>query len=428
MKKKIYFIFTAILLLIIPLKTLADETEIPDQWLFELTIKHELNIEKIQLNKHPEFFKIKKKYFFRGDEIKLAEKKYCSYEEDEESQKEKLPAGIEIKEELGINIEAIAQYLEKEIVPKWNQSKEDVRIYRDEKNLIAFEGIGIFGKKLDSFNSAKVIEKAILEEIKFATLIVNIEKPIVNVEDEELKKMGIKDLIVIGESDFSDSPRNRIHNLTTGANKFNAVLIPKGEIFSFNDILGPVNAKTGYKQELIIRGQQTIPDYGGGLCQVSTTAFRTALLGGFEIVKRFEHAYAVSHYKPWGTDATIYIGGKNFQFKNDTEGAILVQTRTEGIDLYFHFYGTSDDRKTFLLGPHMTNWRGALAARTQYTDKLAPGQTKIVSRPVNGFKVVWFRKLQKDGDILIKKIASNFQSRGLIKLVGQTKEEEVEVE
>ena len=61
-----------------------------------------------------------------------------------------------------------------------------------------------------------------------------------------------------------------------------------------------------------------LPPCGGGLCQVSSTFYRAALWGGFEIVDRKPHSYAVSYYAQvggWGLDATVYPPAVDFVFR-----------------------------------------------------------------------------------------------------------------
>src|SRR3990167_7359954 len=167
------------------------------------------------------------------------------------------------------------------------------------------------------------------------------------VREDNLLGLGLVELIAEGISSFGGSPRNRIHNIKTGAAKFNGVLISPGEEFSFNEHLGSVNASTGFLPELVIKENKTIPEYGGGLCQVSTTAFRAALLAGFTILERKEHAYRVKYYEwPYGpgVDATIYPPHPDLKFKNDTDYYVLIQTKTVGTKIIFDFYSTKAGR------------------------------------------------------------------------------------
>ncbi len=396
---------------------------IPEKWQRTLTLKHNFNAITLDLAKHPEFFHKEKDYLLKGEEVVFEQNNYCPLDKEEISP---LPNGVEIKENWSINTDELARYLEENVGTEWNKDPQNVRIYKNEEGIVQFEGIGIFGEKINSKKSAEIIKKAILNDISYITLSFEEIAPNVTVDDEELQKQGIKELVAIGGSDFSGSPGNRVHNIHTGANRFNGVFIPKGEVFSFNTNLGEVSARTGYRKELVIKGDKTVPDYGGGLCQVSTTAFRTALLSGLEIVERWPHAYAVNYYTPWGSDATIYLGGKDLKFKNDTPGAILMQTRIEGANLYFHFYGTKDNREVALFGPYTGRWRSALPTKVEYTDNLAPGERQILSGSHAGFDATWFQFVRNKGvdkTSEMKRFFSRFQPRGYFYLVGGSGEE-----
>lgn len=442
-------------------------SEIPSNWQDSINLKHEFKSYTLNLKSHPEFFQQEEKYYLKGKQILPNEQLFCSLEENDFV----LPEEVEIIHEWNINTEAIEKYLEKELAPKWNREARNVKIYIEEKEAvkedskkineeiesefkevdseeaevknteteesveikelkkpegkIMFDGVGAFGEKLNTKASAKIIEKAIKEELGFVTLAVDKINPEINVESKELKNLGIKELLVVGESDFSGSPANRIHNIHIGANRFNGVLILKDEIFSFNKNLGEVSSSTGYRNELVIKGDRTVPEAGGGLCQVSTTAFRAALLSGVEITERWPHAYAVTYYTPWGSDATIYLGSKDLKFKNDTLGAILIQTHIEGNNLFFHFYGTKDNRQNKLFGPYTGRWVSPPAGvKYEYTDTLAPGAKKVLSKQVSGFDATWFSLIKKEDDSepTIKKFFSRFQARGLFYLVGNEPE------
>lgn len=187
------------------------------------------------------------------------------------------------------------------------------------------------------------------EKIEFS-----VKKTAPKISTENISSLGIKELIGHGESNFRGSPKNRIHNIKVATEKFHGILIEPGQEFSFTTILGPVDETTGYKEELVIKQNKTIPEFGGGVCQVSTTMFRVALNTGLPITERHNHAYPVQYYAPQGTDATIYVPKPDFKFLNDTPGYILVQAKIEGTILSFDMFGTSDGRKVELEGPKVT--------------------------------------------------------------------------
>jgi vancomycin resistance protein YoaR len=166
------------------------------------------------------------------------------------------------------------------------------------------------------------------------------------VSPTNLGKLGLKTLIGSATTTFEGSPVNRTFNIGVGAAKFDGILIKPGQEFSFNTALGDVGPETGYRPELVILENKTTPQYGGGLCQVSTTMFRAAMDTGLPITDRTNHSYAVHYYAPIGMDATIYPPNPDMKFVNNTKGHILVQTSVSGQSITYQFYGTPDGRKS----------------------------------------------------------------------------------
>lgn len=222
------------------------------------------------------------------------------------------------------------------------------------------------GKVLDVGKSIdKIQEKILNKESKILLSLTEAEPEITEARIAELK---IETLIGEGTSNFGGSPNNRKQNIKIGSSKFNGVLIGPGKIFSFNQILGEVGPAQGYLPELVIKDNKTIPEYGGGICQVSTTMFRVAVNSGMEILERRPHAFPVSYYSwPYGQgfDATVYLPSPDLRFKNNTTGHILIQSRIEGNYLTFDFYGVDDKRKVIVRGPYQYDIKsdGSMKAR-----------------------------------------------------------------
>ena len=199
------------------------------------------------------------------------------------------------------------------------------------------------GKTLDTTTSAEAISKQLTQGIT-TPIPLNVVITKAEVSDENIEKLGIKELISEGVTYFPGSPPNRLQNIRVGTAKFNGVLIKPGQNFSFNDYLGEVGAEQGYAPGLVILGDREEMQYGGGLCQVSSTAYRAALLAGLPITSRANHSFAVDYYTaPYGVpgvDATIYLPKPDMSFVNDTGHHILIQTKMVGTTLHFYFYGT----------------------------------------------------------------------------------------
>ncbi|HEX9679644.1 MAG TPA: peptidoglycan binding domain-containing protein, partial [Candidatus Saccharimonadales bacterium] len=110
------------------------------------------------------------------------------------------------------------------------------------------------------------------ESAQTLELVVAVTPPKVAVG--QLNELGIKEKLGEGRSNFAGSPANRRHNIAVGVASLNGILIAPDETFSQLSALGEIEASTGYLPELVIKGDRTIPEYGGGLCQISSTTFR----------------------------------------------------------------------------------------------------------------------------------------------------------
>ncbi|MBI4276568.1 VanW family protein, partial [Candidatus Uhrbacteria bacterium] len=97
-----------------------------------------------------------------------------------------------------------------------------------------------------------------------------------NTTTDVVNDYGIREIIGVGHSNFKGSPPNRRHNIRVGAEALHGILIAPDEEFSLLKTLGDIDGKHGYKPELVIKGNKTIPEFGGGLCQIGTTVFRAA--------------------------------------------------------------------------------------------------------------------------------------------------------
>jgi vancomycin resistance protein YoaR len=325
---------------------------------------------------------------------------------------------------------AIAETLATEISAKLDRPAGSVVIQRKISGSIVFDGYGLTGREVDSSQAARLTKTALEQGISLVVLPVNITQPKIDVQDQELRDAGIREVVTIGESVFAKSPVNRRHNIGVGVSRFNGVLIPKNGIFSFDQSLGPVNERTGYRKELVIQGETTLPDYGGGLCQVSTTAYRGPWEYGMPILQRKNHSYAVSYYSPQGTDATIFPPNTDLKFKNDTPGALLIQSFIDSTDqAYFIYYGTADRRRTEIFGPYITGRiRAPTEEKISYTTEIPVGEKRKAGERHDGMKAVWYRTIQYEGSgSVTQRVFSAYETRPLIYQVGVTPEDKAKL-
>jgi len=273
-------------------------------------------------------------------------------------------------------------FLSEKIAPSVNIKPVDARFEIKDNRVVEFTS-SVDGLRIDSQKTiAKLRSDFLAGDAKTVELATEAAKS--SVKTENVNQLGIKEIIGIGHSNFSGSPKNRIHNIKTGAAAINGTLVAPGEEFSTNKTLGDVTAETGYLPEMTIKGDKTVPEYGGGLCQVGTTLFRGALESGLPITARRAHSYRVSYYEPAGTDATIYGPWPDLRFLNDTGSHILIQSRIDGNDIYFEFWGTKDGRIVEKTDPTIYNIVKPPPTKLIESTDLPVGQKKCTERSHNG--------------------------------------------
>ena len=237
--------------------------------------------------------------------------------------------------------------------------------------------------------------------------------------------LGIKEILGVGFSSYAGSPSNRRANIRHGADKLNGILIPPGETLSLLEKLRPFTVADGYLPELVIKGDQIIPEIGGGLCQIGTTTFRAAMNSGLDIAERRNHSLVVSYYndpsnnQP-GTDATIYDPAPDLKITNDTGHHIMLVTEmnTATSELFFTFWGTSDGREGSYTPPTVLSWTGYGATVETETTSLAPGERQCQSPHPGATTTFDYNIVMPDGSIKTREFFSSYRSLPTICLVG----------
>ena len=226
---------------------------------------------------------------------------------------------------------------------------------------------------------------------------------------------GFEHVIARGTSVFTGSPKHRVHNIALAASKLHGHVIQPGETFSFLHALGPITFGAGFRSSLVIFGDRTIWGIGGGVCQVSTTMFRSAFWAGLPIVERNQHSYRVSYYEkdgsPPGFDAAIFNPGLDLKFVNDSEHPILIQTHVDEhtMQLTITLRGSDLDRSVEML-PAISN--NVVAPGPPLPDRpdptLAYGVRLQVEWAAEGLETVIRRQVTQDGTTRIDEFASEF--------------------
>ena len=248
------------------------------------------------------------------------------------------------------------------------------------------------------------------------TIPADIQRPAVTAE--QLKDVLFRDVLGTCKTHVSGTAA-RISNVKLSASTINGYVLNCGEVFSYNGAVGQRTAARGYQAAPAYVKGETVDEIGGGICQTSSTLYLACLRSNLEIVQRYAHRYAPS-YITWGLDATVSWGGPDYQFKNDTNYPIKIETRYSGGYLTVTIYGTKVDDVTVKM---TTEKLSDTPYETIYEDDptLAPGTEQVKTTPYTGHKVRSYRNLYDGNGNLISstlEAVSDYKSRNKVILRG----------
>jgi vancomycin resistance protein YoaR len=222
-----------------------------------------------------------------------------------------------------------------------------------------------------SHNARKMDSKAALQGLLAytnsayppASIDLKVEEKRPKVTTEELQR--IKGPIAEFVTRYNPGDRPRTRNVQLVTENLNGALIPIGGVFSFNDRVGSRDVSKGYQvAHVFVRGRM-VRDVGGGTCQVSTTLYNAALLGGLPIVERYNHSLTVPYITP-GRDATVYFGSRDFRFKNNTNAPIYVRATASGGGMRIVLYGgEKPDTRVQIVSWSRRRWDRVYAGATR---------------------------------------------------------------
>ncbi len=312
--------------------------------------------------------------------------------------------------QIGVNTTLMSSYL-RSLENEIDQDPQNARfIFNDDTKLLDLINPSVRGRSLQVDPSVSAINEALAKGEHSAALAINYTDP--QVKDTTTgAELGITELVSSYTSYFRGSSDERVQNIETAAKRFHGLLIAPGATLSMSDVLGNISLDNGYAEAPIIVGDQTIEGVGGGVCQVSTTLFRTAFFAGFPIVDRNAHAYRVGYYeqtasghdqKYAGLDATVFVPIVDFKFTNDTPYWLLMETYVSPTydTLTWKFYSTSDGRSVNWSTSGPTDIVEPPDPIYRENSDLSSGTIKQVEYAVDGANVVVKRTVSRNGQVL----------------------------
>ncbi|MGD8822415.1 MAG: VanW family protein, partial [Anaerolineales bacterium] len=306
--------------------------------------------------------------------------------------------------QVGLDPMALYAFLEP-LAPDLERRAENARfIFNDDTGQLDLLQEAVNGRSLNFPQSIQAINDRLLDGGHNVNLVFDTEAPQVTSE-ATAEELGISEPVSVVSSYFYGSSPERVQNIRTASSAFHGLLLAPGETLSMAEVLGDVSLDNGYAEALIIYGDRTIKGVGGGVCQVSTTLFRAVFFGGYQIDERHPHAYRVSYYEQGpgspgpGLDATVFVPQVDFQFTNDSEYWLLLETYVYGNQLLWKFYSTSDGR--------VVEWSSNEGNRVdapeplyRLNDELEKGEINQIDYEADGLDVTVYRTVTRNGEVL----------------------------
>lgn len=264
--------------------------------------------------------------------------------------------------------------------------------------------------------------KELLKEEKEEYVIkLIITKPKVTID--QIGTEAFPDQLATFTTRYDVSDRDRSTNLEIACQKINGKVVLAGETFSYNQTLGPRTAAAGYKNGKVYEGGEVVDGIGGGICQISSTLYNTALMANLEIVERRNHQFVTS-YLPAGRDATVVYGAIDFKFKNTRKFPVrIVASAKNGIATVSMFGIKEEQEYTFTFS---TKTVASIPPTTKYEEdaSLPAGTEKVKRKGANGLKTETYITKSLNGKAISTTLLSKDTYDAMTKIILKSTKEE----
>ena len=293
-----------------------------------------------------------------------------------------------LKKEEVVPPELNMEYIKKEICTKPQDASYKIE---NQRLTIIDEKIGV---EIDTKEAERILEETPGDVVRIPAKIT---QP--NITAEKIKASLFPDLLGTYSTDYNAGNVSRSHNVALACEMISDVVLAPGDVFSYNDTLGPRTAERGYREAGVYVGNRVEQGLGGGICQVSTTLFNSVVLADLNIVYRTNHSMPVS-YAPPGRDATVSYGSIDFKFSNNTKNPIKIVASAVGGKNTVSIYGIKENpNRTIEITSECTGSWGPKVKQIE-DPTLPEGTTEVEVAGSGGSSYVAYKITKENGKVV----------------------------
>lgn len=234
---------------------------------------------------------------------------------------------------------------------------------------------------------------------------------------EELKEVLFRDTLAQASTNLDEGNVPRTNNVRLASSSINGTILNPGDEFSYNGVVGERTEARGYKPAGAYVNGQVVDEFGGGVCQPSSTLYMAVLRADLEVTERHNHSFTVA-YTPLGEDATVDYGNLDFRFKNDTDYPIKIVAEQTNGQMIMTIIGTKTTDKT------VKTRTDVLATYTPETvekkdNSMKVGESRVETTPITGYSTRTYKIITENGETTEELAnSSNYVKRDKVVYVG----------
>ena len=279
----------------------------------------------------------------------------------------------------------------------------------DGKTIIA----GKAGVSFDTDKAREIIGDGSQETY---TIPVAITQP--SITAETLKAKLFHDTLARTATNLDEGNAPRTNNIRLAAKAINGTILNPGDEFSYNGTVGERTAARGYQEAHAYSGGKIIDEFGGGVCQPSSTLYMAVLRADLKVTERHNHSFTVS-YTPLGEDATVDYGNLDFRFVNNTAYPVKILAEQTDGQMIMTIVGTKTSDKTVTTRTEvLETYKPETVTKTD--SSMEAGDSRVETSGITGYSTKTYKQITENGkttEVLAN--SSTYSKRDEVVYVGE---------